>query len=315
MSAGADNAVAGAEGGDVKADATAMHDDAGRGSVRLGGQLVLAGTPLGRPSDASEGLRAALVGADVIAAEDTRRTRRLASDLGVELTARLVSYYDAVERSRIPGLVERIRDGETVVLVTDAGMPSVSDPGYRLVSAVAAAGLRVTSVPGPSAAITALALSGLPSDRFCFEGFLPRKQGERARALQALSAEARTMVFFESVHRVADTLSAMVTAFGPDRPAALCREITKTHEEVRRGTLADLSAGSADLRGEITLVVAGASQVGPDGLDADPATLAAEVADEVGRGSSRRDAVDIVAARHGLARRVVYAAATSGPSV
>ena len=156
-----------------------------------------------------------------------------------------MSYYEAVEQARIPGLLDRIRPGDEVVLVTDAGMPSVSDPGYRLVSAAAAAGLTVTSVPGPSAVITALALSGLPSDRFTFEGFLPRKAGERARALSALAGEPRTMVFFESVHRLGDTLAAMVAAFGADRPAALCRELTKTYEEMRRGTLAELAAAAA----------------------------------------------------------------------
>jgi 16S rRNA (cytidine1402-2'-O)-methyltransferase len=274
--------------------------------------LVLAGTPLGRVSDASPGLRSALAGADVIAAEDTRRLRRLAGDLAVDVRASVVSFYEAVERSRIPGLVERIASGATVVLVTDAGMPSVSDPGYRLVAAVADAGLPVTSVPGPSAAVTALALSGLPSDRFCFEGFPPRKAGERARAFAALAGERRTMIFFESVHRLAETLAAMVTAFGSLRPAALCRELTKTHEEVRRGTLAELAAGAGDVRGEVTLVVGGAPDSATGSATApDAASLAAEVAELVASGDSRRDAVDVVSARHGLARRVVYAAATA----
>ncbi len=272
------------------------------------GRLVLAGTPLGRASDASDGLRSALAGADVIAAEDTRRLHRLAADLGVTLSAPVVSYYESVEQARIPALLDRIRDGQTVVLVTDAGMPSVSDPGYRLVAAAAAAGLAVTSVPGPSAVITALALSGLPSDRFCFEGFLPRKSGDRARALAELAGERRTMVFFESVHRLPEALTAMATAFGADRPAALCRELTKTYEEVRRGTLADLvTMAEAGVRGEVTLVVAGASAAVTVPEDAE---LAAAVQELVSAGGSRRDAVDAVAARHGLARRVVYAAAT-----
>lgn len=269
------------------------------------GRLVLAGTPLGRVSDASVGLIRALGSADVIAAEDTRRLHRLASDLGVSLSATVVSYYEAVEQARIPGLLERIRRGEEVVLVTDAGMPSVSDPGYRLVAAAAQAGLTVTSIPGPSAVITALALSGLPSDRFTFEGFLPRKAGERQSALSALSAEARTMVFFESVHRLSDTLAAMVAAFGDDRPAALCRELTKTYEEVRRGTLGELSAGADGVRGEVTLVVSGATAdaVGPP----TDAVLAAEVAELVAAGSTRRDAIDAIAAKYGLPRRTVYA--------
>ena len=272
------------------------------------GRLVLAGTPLGRVSDASEGLRSALTGADVIAAEDTRRLLRLVADLGVTISAPVVSYYESVEQARIPALLERMQTGQTVVLVTDAGMPSVSDPGYRLVAAAAAAGLLVTSVPGPSAVITALALSGLPSDRFCFEGFLPRKSGERSRALAELAGERRTMVFFESVHRLTEALTAMATAFGADRPAVLCRELTKTYEEVRRGTLADLvEMATAGVRGEVTLVVAGATETVEAVTDE---ALAAAVAELVAAGSTRRDAVDVVAARHGIARRIVYAAAT-----
>ena len=271
------------------------------------GRLVLAGTPLGRVSDASAGLVEALRTADVIAAEDTRRLRRLASDLGVTITARLVSYYESVESSRIPRLLEQIAGGAMVVLVTDAGMPSVSDPGFRLVAAAAEAGLLVTAVPGPSAVLTALALSGLPSDRFTFEGFPPRRPAERRRRLAELADERRTMVFFESVHRLTECLTAMVQAFGADRPAALCRELTKTHEEVRRCTLGELAAGADDVRGEVTVVVAGATgtAVAPD---AD--VLAAEVAELVGTGLSRRDAVDAVAGTHGLPRRTVYAAAT-----
>jgi len=273
------------------------------------GRLILAGTPLGRVSDASTGLSQALLDADVIAAEDTRRLLRLASDLHLSLTARVVSFYEGVEGSRTPALIEAMKAGQTVVLVTDAGMPSVSDPGYRLVAAAAAADVLVTSVPGPSAAITALALSGLPSDRFTFEGFPPRKAGERATSFAALATEPRTMVFFESVHRIGDSLAAMVVAFGGDRRAALCRELTKTYEEVRRGTLAELAAWAADgLRGEITLVVQG-----HDGSGApvpDDAGLAAEVDQIVALGRSRRDAVDEVAARHGLNRKTVYAAAT-----
>ena len=272
------------------------------------GRLVLAGTPLGRASDASDGLRTALGTADVIAAEDTRRLHRLAADLGVTLSAPVISYYESVEQARIPALLDRMRGGQTVVLVTDAGMPSVSDPGYRLVAAAAQAGLLVTSVPGPSAAITALALSGLPSDRFCFEGFLPRKPGERARALTALASEPRTMVFFESVHRLTEALTAMAGAFGAGRPAVLCRELTKTYEEVRRGTLADLMAmAEAGVRGEVTLVVGGATEPVVAVTDE---VLAAAVQELLGAGGSRRDAVDAAAARFGVARRVVYAAST-----
>lgn len=278
------------------------------GSPAPTGRLVLAGTPLGRISDASPGLAAVLAEADVIAAEDTRRLRRLAADLGVQLRAHVVSYYEAVEQARIPALLDTIASGATVVLVTDAGMPSVSDPGYRLVAAAAAAGLAVTSVPGPSAVLTALALSGLPSDRFCFEGFLPRRAGDRARALAGLAAERRTMIFFESVHRLGTTLDAMVTAFGADRAAALCRELTKTYEEVRRGTLGEIAAGSGEVRGEVTLVVAGCPPVAATELDS--AEIAGRVDELVSRGASRRDAVDRVAADLGVARRVVYSAAT-----
>jgi 16S rRNA (cytidine1402-2'-O)-methyltransferase len=277
--------------------------------VNAGG-LVLAGTPLGRADDASDRLRYWLGAADVIAAEDTRRLRRLAADLGVTLPSSVVSYYEAVEQARIPGLLDRMRDGATVVLVSDAGMPSVSDPGYRLVAATVDAGLPVTCAPGPSAVITALALSGLPSDRFCFEGFLPRKSGERARALAELAGERRTMVFFESVHRIVETLAAMRQAFGADRPAVLCRELTKTYEQVIRGSLDDLvTAAEAGLRGELTVVVAGAAA--PSGTAPGAAELAASVEELVGAGRSRRDAVDEIAARYGLSRRIVYSAAVS----
>ncbi|MFN8167590.1 MAG: 16S rRNA (cytidine(1402)-2'-O)-methyltransferase [Candidatus Nanopelagicales bacterium] len=258
------------------------------------GVLVLAGTPIGDPSDASPRLREELAGADVVAAEDTRRTRRLADDLGIALSGRVVSYYDAVERQRLPELLEALREGRRVVLVTDAGMPSVSDPGYRLVAAAVAEGLAVTSVPGPSAVLTALALSGLPVDRFAFEGFLPRKAGERSRALRALAADTRTLVFFEAPHRIAEALAAMADVLGPDRPAAVCREMTKTYEEVRRGGLAELAAWAADgVRGEITVVVQGA----------EPGAVPV-VAEE--GGDPRKAALAAVAAAYGLDRKDVY---------
>ncbi|GGL87801.1 16S rRNA (cytidine(1402)-2'-O)-methyltransferase [Nakamurella endophytica] len=286
---------------------TGVNPDAGRiAGEPPGGVLILGGTPLGRPADASPALVEALRTADLVAAEDTRRLLRLAADLDVAVHCPVVSYYEAVEGARIPGILDRIRGGGRVLLVTDAGMPSVSDPGYRLVAAAAAAGLRVTSVPGPSAVVTALALSGLPSDRWTFEGFPPRKAGERSRALRELAGERRTMVFFESVHRIADTVGAMVQAFGADRPAALCRELTKMHEEVRRGTLGELAAGLDGVRGEITLVVAGAPVVAVEIGDAE---LAAQVAELVAAGRTRRDAVDEVADRSGVPRRRVYDAA------
>jgi 16S rRNA (cytidine1402-2'-O)-methyltransferase len=201
------------------------------------GVLVLAGTPIGHAADASARLATELAEADLIAAEDTRRLGRLAGELGVDVKGRVTSYFEGNEAARTPVLVSRLVDGDRVVLVTDAGMPSVSDPGYRLVVAAIEAGVAVTAVPGPSAVLTALAVSGLPVDRFCFEGFLPRKAGERSRRLTSLADEERTMVFFEAPHRTAATLGAMATAFGDDRAAAVCRELTKTHEEVRRGSL------------------------------------------------------------------------------
>jgi 16S rRNA (cytidine1402-2'-O)-methyltransferase len=227
------------------------------------GVLTLAGVPIGRPEDAPARLAGELGSADVIAAEDTRRVRRLAAALGAQLTGRVVSYYDVVEARRAEELVGELEAGKNVLVVTDAGMPGISDPGYRLVAAAAAAGIRVTAVPGPSAVTTALAVSGLPTDRFCFEGFPPRKSGERERRFAELATDTRTQVFFESPRRLAVTLAELGTSHGADRAAVVCRELTKVHEEIRRGTLAELAAwaapdeGSGGVRGEITLVVAG----------------------------------------------------------
>ena len=223
------------------------------------GGLVLAATPLGDMGDASARLVSALAEADVIAAEDTRRLRSLTTALGVTPIGRVVSFYEDVEVARLPKLLSALRDGETVLLVTDAGMPSVSDPGYRLVAACVAEDLPITCLPGPSAVTTALALSGLASDRFCFEGFAPRKTGEKARWFAGLADEERTTVFFESPHRLAATLAEAAKALGGDRRAAVCRELTKTYEEVRRGGLAELADWAAEgVRGEITVVLAGA---------------------------------------------------------
>ncbi|MFI5608667.1 16S rRNA (cytidine(1402)-2'-O)-methyltransferase [Amycolatopsis sp. NPDC051903] len=273
------------------------------------GRLVLAATPLGDPGDASPRLVTALGTADVIAAEDTRRLRSLAAALGVSPSGRVVSFYEDVETSRLPGLLDALRSGSTVLLVTDAGMPSVSDPGFRLVSACVAEDLPITCLPGPSAVTTALALSGLPSDRFCFEGFAPRKPGERARWFSALAAEPRTVVFFESPHRLGSLLADAVAALGASRRAAVCRELTKTYEEVKRGTLGSLAEWAADgVRGEITVVLEGA--VPPtvsvsDLVDQVAARVAAgerlkAVASEVaeGAGVSKKDLYDaVVAAR------------------
>jgi 16S rRNA (cytidine1402-2'-O)-methyltransferase len=269
------------------------------------GVLVLAATPIGQAADAPPRLAAELAGADVIAAEDTRRLARLAGELGVDVKGRVTSYFEGNETARTPGLVERLLAGDRVVLATDAGMPSVSDPGYRLVAAAVAAGVPVTVVPGPSAVLAALAVSGLPVDRFCFEGFLPRKAGERARRLAGLADEERTLVFFEAPHRTATALAAMAEAFGPARPAAVCRELTKTHEEVRRGGLGELADWAAGgVRGEVTVVVSGAVVSPP--VAADPGSLRAAVAAEEGRGTSRKDAIRAVASRAGLPKRTVY---------
>jgi 16S rRNA (cytidine1402-2'-O)-methyltransferase len=275
------------------------------GVSSAGGVLVLAATPIGRVGDAPPRLAEELAAADVVAAEDTRRLRRLAADLGVEVRGRVVSYFEGNESARTPQLLEALEGGERVVLVTDAGMPSVSDPGYRLVVAAVAADVPVTAVPGPSAVLTALAVSGLPVDRFCFEGFLPRKGGERSRRLAELAAEPRTMVFFEAPHRTGAALSAMAGAFGDDRPAAVCRELTKTYEEVRRGPLVELAAWAADgVRGEVTIVVAGA--VPHSAVDTDPASLRTAVERLVDDGLSRKDAVAAVAKTTGLPKREVY---------
>lgn len=271
--------------------------------------LVLAATPIGNTADASPRLRGALETADVVAAEDTRRLRRLAAALGVELSARVVSYYDAVEADRTQSLLDDLRAGRTVVLVTDAGMPLVSDPGHRLVAAAVDAAIPVTVLPGPSAVVAALAVSALPADRWSFEGFLPRRAGERRARLTELAGDTRTLVLFEAPHRLPATLSALVEAFGADRRAAVCRELTKTYEEVRRGTLAELAEWAADgVRGEITVVVAGASTSRQPA--AAPAALADAAAALVADGLTRRDAADRVAADFGVSRREVYAAMT-----
>ncbi len=270
--------------------------------------LVLAATPIGRIEDASPRLATELAAADVVAAEDTRRLQRLASRLGVELRGRVVSYFEGNEVGRTPMLLDALQAGRRVVLVTDAGMPSVSDPGYRLVAAAVEAEVEVTVVPGPSAVLAALAVSGLPVDRFCFEGFLPRKAGERSRRLTELAGETRTMVFFEAPRRTAESLAAMAAVFGAERAATVCRELTKTHEEVRRGRLDELAAWAVDgVRGEITVVVGGAAPVGAE--EPDPEWLRELVETHVLGGASRRDAVAAVVRETGLARRVVYEAA------
>ncbi|MFP8959919.1 16S rRNA (cytidine(1402)-2'-O)-methyltransferase [Streptomyces nanhaiensis] len=271
----------------------------------MSGTLVLAGTPIGDTADAPPRLAAELEGADIVAAEDTRRLRRLTQALGVRISGRVVSYFEGNEAARTPELADALSGGSRVLLVTDAGMPSVSDPGYRLVAAAVERGIRVTAVPGPSAVLTALALSGLPVDRFCFEGFLPRKAGERLARLREAAGERRTLVYFEAPHRLAATLAAMAEAFGADRRAAVCRELTKTYEEVRRGTLGELAAWAEEgVRGEITVVVEGAPAEAPGTVDA--AELVRRVAVREAAGERRKEAIAEVARAAGLPKREVF---------
>jgi 16S rRNA (cytidine1402-2'-O)-methyltransferase len=275
--------------------------------------LILLGAPLGNVGDASSRLRSVLAEADIVAAEDTRRLTRLVRELGITVPGRIVSYFEGNEQRRTPELVEALTAGATVALITDGGMPSVSDPGFRLVRAALDAGVPVTAAPGPSAVTTALALSGLPSDRFCFEGFPPRRPGERRALFGKLAAEPRTLVFFEAPHRVSDTLADLATAFGPERPAALCREMTKVYEEIRRSTLGSLASGAVEdpPRGEITLVVAGAP-AGPAERPTE-ADLVTAVAEREAAGTSRKDAIAAVAAERGVPRREVYNAVHASP--
>jgi 16S rRNA (cytidine1402-2'-O)-methyltransferase len=267
------------------------------------GRLLIGATPLGQPSDASARLVKALASVDVVAAEDTRRIRTLAQALDVKLAGKVISLYDANEASRVPSLVDDIRAGATVLLVSDAGMPLISDPGYRLVTACIEAGAPVQCLPGPSAVTTALAVSGLPVERFCFEGFAPRKKSARMSWLTTLAAEPRTCVFFESPRRLPDTLRDAVDALGPERRAVVCRELTKTHEETVRGTLGELAEWAADgVLGEITVVLAGATP------KADLNMLVADVQALVDDGARVKDAcAQVIAANPGSpSRRELY---------
>jgi 16S rRNA (cytidine1402-2'-O)-methyltransferase len=290
---------------DADHDADTSPDPAPGEHVGGPGTLVLAGTPLGNPADASPRLAQLLVSADLVAAEDTRRLRRLLADLAVVRTGPVVSYYEDVERERLPRILSVLAAGGTVALVTDAGMPSVSDPGYRATRAALDAGCHVTSLPGPSAVTTALALSGLPCDRFCFEGFIPRRPAERRARLAELADEPRTLVLFESPRRLAATLADMSGAFGAERPAAVCRELSKTYEEVLRGGLGELAEWAlTGVLGEITLVVQGAPA--PSGGDTDPSGLAARVAALEAQGIPRKEAIVLVASSTGSPKRSVF---------
>ncbi|MFH8249637.1 16S rRNA (cytidine(1402)-2'-O)-methyltransferase [Microbacterium sp. B2969] len=265
--------------------------------------IILAATPIGNLGDASRRLVEALEAARVVAAEDTRTTQRLLAALGIANRPRLIALHDHNEKQRAAELVELARDGD-VLLLSDAGMPTVSDPGYGVVAAAADAGVTVTAIPGPSAVVTALAVSGLPTDRFTFEGFVPRKSGERRGVFAALSREPRTMVFFESPARVAASLADMAGAFGPERRAAVCRELTKLHEEVARGTLGELVTWAAPgVRGELVVVVAGAEHAEVVFEDA-----VAQVQDLVAGGARLKDAAAEVSAQTGHSSRELYQA-------
>lgn len=275
------------------------------------GQLVLAGTPLGNTADATARLVTLIEDADVIAAEDTRRFKRLARDLGVTFSAKVISYYDAVEREKSDSLAELAAEGALVLIVSDAGMPTVSDPGYRLVVACRERGVPVSVAPGPSAVTAALAVSGLPSDRFCFEGFLPRKGSHRNKRLRELSNESRTMVFFESPHRVSETLAELAGVLGPERPACMCRELTKTYEEIKPGTLTELAEATAEgVKGEVTLVIGGRPAADAPSIE----ELVEEVVRRVSAGANRKDVVAEIALDTGVSRRELYNAVLSAKS-
>lgn len=266
--------------------------------------LILAATPIGNLGDASDRLRRALADAPVIAAEDTRTTQRLLAALGIENRPRLIALHDHNEKGRAAEIVELAQE-QDVLLLSDAGMPTVSDPGFSVVARAAVEGVAVTVIPGPSAVVTALAASGLPTDRFTFEGFPPRKAGERDALFAELSTERRTMVFFEAPSRIAETLGALARAFGPERPAAVCRELTKLHEEIRRGSLGELAEWAGDgVRGEIVVVVTGAERRAVSLADG-----VAEVTDLVAGGMRLKDAAADVAGQTGLSRRDLYEAA------
>ena len=288
-----------------------LENDGGKTSAAAG-QIVLAATPIGNMGDATNRLIGLLETADVIAAEDTRRLHRLVSALKITTTGKIISYHEHNEATRTADLLEMVRGGATLLMVTDAGMPAVSDPGFRLVEAAASEGLTVTAAPGPSAVLTALALSGLPTDRFCFEGFLPRKAGERSARLNELAREQRTMVFFEAPHRLEPMLRALDAAFGGDRRAAVARELTKLHEQVLRAPLRELLewAETSEVRGEIAVVVAGAGEEAPEL----PEDHVAAVNGLIAQGARLKDAVATVAEDARISKRELYSAVLAARS-
>lgn len=240
------------------------------------GTVVLAATPIGNTGDASARLIALMEGADIVAAEDTRRLYALANRLGIRVPGRVVAYHDHNERDKADGLLDQVEQGAIVLVVSDAGMPTINDPGLAIVRRAIERGLPVTCAPGPSAVLDALCLSGLPTDRFCYEGFLPRKHSERVQHLRALKSERRTIVFYETLHRIDESMADLLDVLGPNRKMALCRELTKDYEQIRRGTIAEIRQSVVDdpPRGEMVLVIAGASEEEADA--AAPATLSIE---------------------------------------
>jgi len=276
------------------------------GSASGSGMVVLAATPIGNVGDASDRLKELLQRADIVAAEDTRRLFDLANRLGVHVNGTVVAYHDHNERNKADGLLDRVEGGATVLVVSDAGMPTINDPGLAIVRRAIERGLAVTCAPGPSAVLDALALSGLPTDRFCYEGFLPRKHAERVQHLRMLQAERRTIVFYETPHRIAESMDDLLDAFGANRPMALCRELTKDYEQIRRGPIAEIRQGVIDdpPRGEIVLVIAGASD--EEANAAAPAALSVEelavlsIDRALDDGLRIKDAIAQVAAEHPL---------------
>jgi|UniRef100_UPI004049730C 16S rRNA (cytidine1402-2'-O)-methyltransferase len=269
--------------------------------------LILAATPLGNPLDASSRLKAAIASAEVIAAEDSRRFHRLAADLEVKFTARIISFFEGNESDRTAEILSLLREGREVLVVSDAGMPTISDPGFRLMRDAIAENLPTIVIPGPSAPTMAIALSGLPTDRFTFEGFAPRAQGARRTFYEKLRFEERTMVIFEAPHRILESLQNAAEIFGLDQRAAICREMTKTYEETIRGSLAELIAWaqSKEVLGEITLVIAGVS-IGAEGKTT--ADALARVREYEGAGMDRKAAIATVAEEFALPKKLVYAA-------
>ena len=269
--------------------------------------LILAATPLGNPGDASPRLRAAIESASIIAAEDSRRFHRLCSDIEVTFSARVLSFFEGNEEDRTRELLGELQSGASVLVVSDAGMPTISDPGFRLMRDAIQCGIKVQVIPGPSAVTMAVALSGLPTGRFTFEGFPPRASGARLASFEKLRHEERTMVFFEAPHRIGDSLGDAVAVFGAQRRAAICREMTKRYEETIRGTLAELSSwvDSNEVLGEITLVVEGAST---DSAAMSADEMVARVREFEGAGMDRKAAIASVAQEFGIAKRLVYAA-------